>query len=683
MSDDPRLGTTLADRYRLNDLLGSGGMGKVYAAEHVLMRKKLAVKVLHRELTTVPEVVKRFEREAMAAAHIEHPNVAAATDFGKLPDGSVFLVLEFVQGELLRDEIAKGPLPAERALRIARQIASALASAHELSIVHRDLKPENVMLVRKGNNPDFVKVLDFGIAKVPIGEVGEIAKEGQPITRAGMVFGTPEYMAPEQALGQAVDGRADLYALGTMLYEMLAGVRPYSSKSQVGILGQQLANPVPSFAERAPGIGIPHSVEQVVRRLLEREPDERFQHANEVVAAIDDLLRNATPPDTRLFTQLGGSPRQMLGSRPSFDSESGSLSLPSFADESDSDLVARPAQEGGPSYDNGLDPIGPSSRSKVPVHKPLPNRRSVLRRLNEAPVLRQAIRFVEARRSSLPPPIGHAFKGVPGLAILLGAALALLGILGVLIVLIARAISSDEEPAPQRGEVAMASGRAEGPAAPAADAPKLEPGVETALARATAEGLPALEALAKQQPNDGAVLLALAQARVDAKKYGEAVAALSSALEVDPELNVSKKVASLLFTTAQSKSGREATFQLLEGPMGSRGADIVYDIWMQEGVKGVVKARADRYLKSQAFERISSPELNIAVALRHAEHCEQKHGLLLRAKNVGDQRSLAYLTKLSETGGCGAGGKHDCYPCLRKDTRLADAMAAIAKRTGQ
>src|SRR5690606_17247473 len=165
-------------------------------------------------------------------------------------------------------------------------------------------------------------------------------------------------------------------------------------------------------------------------------------------------------------------------------------------------------------------------------------------------------------------PIGHAFKGVPGLAILLGAALALLGILVVLIVLIARAVS-DEAPVQERAEAASSSAMASAAAARAANsAIQVEPSVETALAAAKAQGLPALEALAKEQPGDGAVLLALAQARVDAKKYAEAVTALSSALEVDPELNVSKKVASLLFTTAQSKSGREATFQLLEGPMG-------------------------------------------------------------------------------------------------------------------
>src|SRR5512145_243801 len=143
---DSRVGSILSERYRLDALLGEGGMGRVYAAEHVMMRKKLAVKILHRELTAVPEVVKRFEREAMAAANIEHPNVAAATDFGKLPDGSVFMVMEYVEGRNLRDEIAAGPMSVDRATAIARQIASALASAHALAIVHRDLKPENVML---------------------------------------------------------------------------------------------------------------------------------------------------------------------------------------------------------------------------------------------------------------------------------------------------------------------------------------------------------------------------------------------------------------------------------------------------------------------------------------------------------------------------------------------------------
>ena len=149
---DPRVGSTLADRYRIHSLLGEGGMGKVYAGEHVLMRKRVAIKVLHKELTNLTDVVRRFEREAMAAANIDHPNVAGATDFGKLPDGSVFLVLEYVQGISLRSEIADGAFGLVRALHVARQIASALAGAHVRGIVHRDLKPENVMLVEKAGS---------------------------------------------------------------------------------------------------------------------------------------------------------------------------------------------------------------------------------------------------------------------------------------------------------------------------------------------------------------------------------------------------------------------------------------------------------------------------------------------------------------------------------------------------
>ncbi|MEO6418370.1 MAG: serine/threonine-protein kinase, partial [Polyangiaceae bacterium] len=226
------IGTTLSGRYKIEKLLGEGGMGAVYQAEHTHMRKRLAVKVLHPEMSRLPEVVARFEREAMAAAHIDHPNVATATDFGKLEDGSFFLVLEFVEGESLRDVIAVGRLETGRALRILRQIAAALQRAHALGIVHRDLKPENVMLVNREGEPDFVKVLDFGIAKVQIGELtaGNVKESGpgQPLlTQAGMVYGTPEYMAPEQALGQPVDPRADIYSLGIIGYEMLAGVRPF------------------------------------------------------------------------------------------------------------------------------------------------------------------------------------------------------------------------------------------------------------------------------------------------------------------------------------------------------------------------------------------------------------------------------------------------------------------------
>src|SRR5262249_16903821 len=221
------------------------------------------------EMLNLTEAVERFEREAIAGAHIEHPNVAAATDFGKLEDGSYFLVLEFLEGEDLRAIIGRGPLAAERAIKIARQIPLALRAAHQIGIVHRDLKPENIMLVRKERGMDLVKVLDFGIAKVP---VNDLTTGGSPsaaaLTKLGMVYGTPEYMAPEQALGEEIDGRADLYALGVMYYEMLCGVRPFEAESRVALLGQVATRKPPRLSERVPGTVVPNAIEKIVMRLL-------------------------------------------------------------------------------------------------------------------------------------------------------------------------------------------------------------------------------------------------------------------------------------------------------------------------------------------------------------------------------------------------------------------------------
>src|SRR5690606_28541856 len=192
MAPDPLVGTMIAGRYRIDAVIDQGAMGRVYSATHVAMRKRVALKVLRPELTRVPEVMERFAREARAAGHIVHPNVAVATDFGELPDGAAFLVLEFVEGITLRSVIEKGALPIRRVLGIVRQVALALQAAHALSIVHRDLKPENVMLVGGGTGPDFIKVLDFGVAKVPIDFTGTPqttdGSGGTPITKAGMVF---------------------------------------------------------------------------------------------------------------------------------------------------------------------------------------------------------------------------------------------------------------------------------------------------------------------------------------------------------------------------------------------------------------------------------------------------------------------------------------------------------------
>ncbi|HYP90607.1 MAG TPA: protein kinase, partial [Polyangiaceae bacterium] len=283
------VGTVLAGRYRIEHLLGSGGMGSVYRAEHVLMRKACAVKVLHREMTQVKEIVARFEREAVAAARIEHPNVATATDFGQLDDGSFYLVLEFIEGRSLGKLIAElGTLPEERALLITRQIADALSAAHRAGIVHRDLKPDNVMLIAKEGGSDVVKVLDFGIAKVTIEDK---AAEQPALTRLNTVMGTPEYMSPEQARGEAVDLRADLYTVGVILYEMLSGTSPFRHEEFVVVLTKKLTEDPPPLPQT-----VTPATRQLVSRLLQRSPAERPASASDIVAAVDSILGYSPSP---------------------------------------------------------------------------------------------------------------------------------------------------------------------------------------------------------------------------------------------------------------------------------------------------------------------------------------------------------------------------------------------------
>ena len=286
-------GEVVAERYRIVQLLGEGGMGVVYLAEHVHMHKRVALKVLHGDFGAHAEVLARFEREAIAAGRIDHPNVTAATDFGRLPDGAFFLVLEYVAGRTLRDELDHGALPVERSVRIARGIAAGLGAAHAIGIVHRDLKPENVMLAVRDGDDDFVKVLDFGIAKLdPAGRPGRAGAQG--LTVAGAVLGTPDYMSPEQALGQGVDARTDFYALGIVLFEMLTGERPFRGGAMTVMRDRILAETPPELPPEAAARVDPR-VLSIVRRLLRVNAGERFQTAAELVVALDEAAVVASP----------------------------------------------------------------------------------------------------------------------------------------------------------------------------------------------------------------------------------------------------------------------------------------------------------------------------------------------------------------------------------------------------
>ena len=280
---DPFIGTVVGERYRIVSRIGVGGMGAVYRAEHTMMRRDLAIKVLLPELSGKEEFARRFEREAESASRLDHPNIITTTDFGRTGDGSLFLAMEFLAGTSLGAAIAAGPMPVERALAIERQILRGLDHAHAAGVVHRDLKPENIMLVERDGQRDFVKILDFGIAKVTEPQSG-----GQALTQAGVIFGTPEYLSPEQALGETVDARADIYAAGVILYEMLAGRRPFESEDKVKIISMHLAHAPPRVRDVSPSVDLPLPLEQAVLQAMEKSRENRFATAAAFMQALDD-----------------------------------------------------------------------------------------------------------------------------------------------------------------------------------------------------------------------------------------------------------------------------------------------------------------------------------------------------------------------------------------------------------
>src|SRR5262245_37762573 len=299
------LGQILDGRWRVIKKLGEGGMGEVYVAEHIHIEKKVAMKLLRAEVLGNAEAVSRFYQEARSASTIGHENIIQIEDFGKLPDGRVYMLMEYLLGAPLNEMIAREPLPLGRALDVVIQVCRGLSAAHAKGITHRDMKPENVYVTQKDGR-DLPKILDFGIAKVQHGDTA------QNLTQAGTIYGTPFYMAPEQALGGRMDHRVDIYAMGIILYEVFCGVLPFKGETFMGILTQHITmqpDP-PSVVAAQNGRQMPPELEMIILKAIRKNADERFQSMNELAIALADVYRAYVGP--RRTDMMGAVPSHML-----------------------------------------------------------------------------------------------------------------------------------------------------------------------------------------------------------------------------------------------------------------------------------------------------------------------------------------------------------------------------------
>lgn len=579
------VGSTVADRYRIEEVVAVGGIGAVYRAEHVHMRRTVALKVLRPDVDGFPELVTRFEREAVAGGSVRHGNVASAIDFGRLDDGSYYLVVEFVPGRTLRALIRKGPIRPARAYRIARQVAEGIGACHRLGIVHRDLKPRNVMVdVDAG---DHVKLIDFGLARVPMDRLAaaasqlgapEVGEEDEAPTRKnltlhGIVFGTVAYMAPETALGMsAVDERSDLYALGVLFYEMLAGRHPFDPDDPTELfLCHRVADPAPIF-DRSPGVVVPPALEAVVRRLLEKRPNDRFQTADQLVAALDEAAH---------ASGLSAQPSRV---------------------EPRASLPTAPARR-------GMMPTPLSTPGAFVLPMEGAKRGSSISHLD----------FDQERRepeSTAAPPAWRWPSSSPRAKLLAGL-VATLGLAGGALAL----WSSEDAGGSPRHAVPVLS------ASPPVVAPTPAP---VTSSDAPVERARLLSALAEQ-------------------KWGAGAASLLRLLELDDEalrdVDVRNAAVKVSLRAAFAEWDRtEVLFDALAERAGHEGLDVLYEMLASQGGSRGARLAAERLARPEVRAR-ANPALSVAMDLREAR-CADKEALFERAARDGDYRARLYLEQL-------------------------------------
>lgn len=613
---DPLIGALVADRYRVLERIGEGGMGAVYVAEHVALHKKIALKTLHADMHANAEVRARFEREALAMAKLEHENVVSATDFGQLDDGTFFLAMEYIEGKTLRELTAESPkMPTLRALKILRQIASALTRAHAQGIVHRDLKPENVLIVRRSADEELVKIIDFGIARMT-----SATDSDKPLTQTGVVFGTPHYMAPEQALGRRVDAAADQYAFGVLAFELLTGRKPFDHKNLIELLELHVSAPIPRATEV--NVELPPAVDAVFDRLLAKSPIERFATVSDGMESLDAALVDlvARQSSVSITTESAGSVQHEHTILASMGA--GALSTASGpATVSD----AAPTVQDGPS----------PAAFRAPV-APMPTRIAGL------PVVT----------------MGRLGK-VPVVGVLIVAASFVFSVAALV-----RSIPSASS------KPRSTSARDEAPVERRIDDVRHESEVSAALARAargeTAEAIDALRARRARQPaapDDGIVAYQLGLLLASAGRSSEAVSTFADAVARDPAL-------------VEDEALVRALTRLLSDPVAGNAADTLLHAATFAGSRAAARVLAEETIFGRtqearrragrlARERIAllDPVQRARVLLRTSDRCDELTSVVTQITRLGPGPASDDLARI-RAGQCGMLLRRSLCQCL-------------------
>ncbi|MDB4955180.1 MAG: serine/threonine protein kinase with repeat [Myxococcales bacterium] len=664
------IGMVVDNRYRLEATLGRGGMGLVFRATHIGLRRQVAVKILHPSLAASPEVRNRFEREALAVGKVDHPNCVATYDVGRLPGGAMYLAMEVLEGRSLADVLEdEGQIAPGRALHILAHILRGLGNIHQAGLIHRDIKPENIFLIRQGEDLDFAKILDFGIAK-PIS--GELSDDGVRLTQAGMAFGTPIYMAPEQALGNPLDGRADIYAASVLAYEMLCGQPPFYSEDKLEVMSMHTAKPVPPMRTRLikGGKPVPSSLEKLIVRGLTKKPSDRYASAEVYLAAVEEALHTADGGQTDVnFERVITSGDEMTGARSLIDDDLRIKNDPDFETEDNSAQI-------GDAIDEVLAVTPNTSTAAVRAKTPVRGTRDVTKIGvgPDAPIVAPGdprgrlggmgigLPYTgpsgepifgltpEQRLASVPVkkkrwPIYAAIAGVALIAIGAGVAVALF----------------TARPADQH-KIDPNS-----PAGQAMD--QLEHGE-------AAKAIQLLEAKGSALDHDADAQLVLGHAYAARNEASEALIAYRKALQLDPSLAVDKTVLANVRQMATDADPDVVTnaFDVWvgftrdpEAKKALKNAAIAQDLNRRRAARPVV----ERYKLGDAIEWLDVYSLD----LQQEATCENRKEAVAHLRALNDPRAIEPLERALARKGTSPAMRNKAFsPCLTEDAKAAIAV---------